>query len=173
MRNLKFLRAWRVFLYAVLLINVGSLVLDALVGTWFAILPAIMIVGLVAVTRLHAKTIARREYLDRPRPDYSLIAAMEQEVYGETFEHEGTPASAVPSRPPAAQRCSYGHLRDSDGTCEPCYRRHIRAEIAVRRSAGASYRELAEQFGMTTETVIRIARKDGYAPGNLRWERRS
>ena len=29
-----------------------------------------------------------------PRPDYSLIAAMEQEVYGEAFKHDGAPEQA-------------------------------------------------------------------------------
>ena len=33
-----------------------------------------------------------------PRPDYTLIAAMEREVYGETFGHDGAPG-AVPPKP--------------------------------------------------------------------------
>jgi hypothetical protein len=78
MRSLRFLRAWRAFLYVTLLINVGSLILNVLTGlepAIFVIMPAVMIVCLVAPICMHAKEIAWREYLTRPRPDYPLRAA--------------------------------------------------------------------------------------------------
>ena len=38
---------------------------------------------------------------ERPRPDYSAIAAMEREVYGEMFRHEGAPGRHSPGHHPA------------------------------------------------------------------------
>ena len=49
-----------------------------------------------SVIGFQAFVIRRQERLDRPRPDYSAIAAMEREVYGETFEHDGGPETAPP-----------------------------------------------------------------------------
>ena len=46
------------------------------------------IVGQTSV--IHRKDRQRLADL-QPHPDYSLIAAMEREIYGETFEHEGAP----------------------------------------------------------------------------------
>jgi hypothetical protein len=169
MRSLKFLRAWRVFLYAVFLINVGSLILNALVGTWFAILPAVMIVALVAVICLHAKTIARREYLDRPQPDYPLIAAMEKEIYGKKFKHAG-----APSKPPGLPLlCVHGHggavlTRRPSQMCKECERRR---EIA-RDRASAGIGCDCGSAGDLPCYCDQIHYEDEH-PANLRWERRS
>lgn len=84
--------------------------------------------------------IARREELDRPRPDYSLIAAMEREVYGEAFKHEGAPARSIPPPHPfpsgailprEAVRCYCNYCRGCAGIHNANAVALYRAEAAV------------------------------------------
>ena len=90
------LRGVRVFQVAALLLNAAILVLDLIAGRLILALVAVILIGGLAVAiRTQTRTIRRREELDRPRPDYSLIAAMEREVFGETFKHDGAPEKAA------------------------------------------------------------------------------
>jgi hypothetical protein len=172
--NIKTLRAVRWVQGAGIFLCAGDLAFNLLRGNAAYAVTAVFLLAVWSLLFcVQTKLIRTREHLDRPRPDYAAIARMEREIYGETFEHDGVPVPAAPVRRPAARRCHDGHLRNDDGTCWQCDRRHQRAEIAALHAQGVPYRELAEQFGMSTETVMRIARRDGYRPGNLRWERLS
>lgn len=82
-------------------LNAGNLAFEALRGNWFlAAISAVCVVALAVAIWVQTKAIRRREYLDRPRPDYALIARMEREVYGEAFRHEGSIASVFLRPPP-------------------------------------------------------------------------
>lgn len=105
MSALKFLRAFRILvvaaLIAVMAIGVqgaATTPISALYGFTAAILvtEALLLLALAAQTRV----IRRVEHANRPRPDYSAIAAMEREVYGRTFEHDGLPREEPPGPPP-------------------------------------------------------------------------
>lgn len=80
-------------------------------------------VGLVALVQGSLERARKRE---RPRPDYAAIAAMEREVYGEAFEHEGAPkpvrtVSGPHGLPAAAQACWHcGDRARIRGLCLPC-----------------------------------------------------
>jgi hypothetical protein len=109
-------------------------------GLYAAALPAFLIVVWLVLICVQTRLIQRREWLDRPRPDYSAIAAMERDIYGETFAHEGAPKSgsvaelhammddlaerAMRGRPPKHECvvfCGHGPAR-AGGMCAPCYR---------------------------------------------------
>lgn len=45
-------------------------------------------------TRVAGDRRARYVEASRPRPDYRQIAAMEREVYGEVFHHDGAPGAS-------------------------------------------------------------------------------
>jgi hypothetical protein len=66
-------------------------VLDAIVAGLLAILPAVVLVALVVTLRWETGVIRHLREVARPRPDYPVIAAMEREVYGQTFRHDGAP----------------------------------------------------------------------------------
>ena len=99
MSSAKTLRRVRVLQIAAIIINIAVLALDLVRGSFLtARLPIAFIIALTVAVRVHSGTIKRREWLDRPRPDYAAIARMEREVYGEAFKHEGAPARTA-SRP--------------------------------------------------------------------------
>lgn len=82
-----------------LLLGIADLAENITIGHLFiagvaAVLIAFWLVLISAQTWLigNRKRLDRhREYLDRPRPDYSAIAAMEREIWGEAFEHDRAP----------------------------------------------------------------------------------
>lgn len=84
---------------AIVLFEIGGAVFETLRGhvAGVLILAACAVAVTLAMLWLTGK-IRQREHLDRPRPDYSLIAAMELEVYGQAFRHDGAP-EAVKKRP--------------------------------------------------------------------------
>ena len=104
MSRTKGLRRVRVAQGAVIFFETGGGVFEALRGSavGVGILAVCTVAVVLAMVWLTGK-IRQREYLDRPRPDYSAIAAMEREVYGETFKHDGAPrrSEAAPPTMPA------------------------------------------------------------------------
>lgn len=95
MSDLRFLRAWRIYVVAALVFNAGMLVVDAVTGNPIVVLPIICVTFLVGALVLMTRVIRRRAEQLRPRPDYAAIARMERDVYGETFGHDGAPARTV------------------------------------------------------------------------------
>ena len=85
-------------LAVVLVYNLGIGIYDFTMGHLFGLISFACVLGLAAVMTYQTKVIHRVERANRPRPDYSVIARMEREVYGETFEHEGAPAAVRPQR---------------------------------------------------------------------------
>ena len=65
---------------------------------------------------LNCKTAALRKAqaieLNRPRPDYRLIAEMERDIYGETFEHDWAPKVSGASGVVKVARRSHSGLCD-------------------------------------------------------------
>ena len=93
--RINFLRGCRAVVAVCLVLNAVLGVASALRGYDGAFFNAGAVALLVLVMCLQTFVIRRQRRTDaiasRPRPDYSAIAAMEREVYGETFEHEGAP----------------------------------------------------------------------------------
>ena len=85
-------------LAVVLVYNLGIGIYDFTMGHLFGLISFACVLGLAAAMTYQTKVIHRVERANRPRPDYSAIARMEREVYGETFEHEGAPAAVRPQR---------------------------------------------------------------------------
>jgi hypothetical protein len=71
----------------VLAISLG--VITAIYTRAFPVLSGVLTV--IFGLALYAQTCVIGRLERDPKPDYSLIAAMEREVYGETFDHEGAP----------------------------------------------------------------------------------
>ena len=96
--NAKTLRMVRWVQVAGLILSAAELARGLLLPEYrgSALLAAIFIVFWTGLICMQTALIHRRERLERPRPDYSAIAAMEREVYGETFEHDGGPETAPP-----------------------------------------------------------------------------
>jgi len=187
------LRAWRVFLYAAILINLAALILDALAGSVFVVAPVIMITALAVTIRVQTRNRRRREELDRPRPDYSAIAAMEREVYGETFDHDGAPSQKGRSNPDLG-RCDFcDRPVYLGGMCLQCARKQKRSRVPFEDDRRAM-RALAEaRRGTIVQPEAELP--PGYVPpsaaltprkpcrlcdrmerghrSNLRWERPS
>ena len=114
MSSAKTLRWMRVGQIGALALNAGVLAFGITRSAGLIILPLIAcILGLLLAIRLQTKTIQRREYLDRPRPDYTRIASLEREVYGETFKHEGAPNQVPQIRSCCGTPLAGGHA----GTC--------------------------------------------------------
>jgi len=96
------------------------------------------VVGLILTmawqTRLIRRMDRQRLIQLRPRPDYSAIAAMERDIYGEAFRHEGSIASMFLPKSPVlftgtrshAERecgaCGYGYRPGDFGVCRKCDR---------------------------------------------------
>ena len=85
-------------LAVILLWNLGSGIQELAAGRLFWLVSLAGVLMLAAVMAFQTYVIRRldRQRLERlrPRPDYSSIAAMEEDIYGETFEHEGAPEPA-------------------------------------------------------------------------------
>jgi hypothetical protein len=96
MSSVKTLRRTRKFQVGAIGLNVCTLTFNLLLGHYIvALIPVACIAVLSVAVRVQTGTIRRREYADRPRPDYASIAAMERDLYGETFEHEGAPRKSA------------------------------------------------------------------------------
>jgi hypothetical protein len=94
-----FFRWFRRVLALCVIVNVVFLLLDAIDGGLAAAFGNIIAIALCTVAIVAQTATIRRMDRERlaslqPHPDYSSIAAMEQEIYGETFEHEGAPKAA-------------------------------------------------------------------------------
>lgn len=151
MSGSKPLRRVRAFQVAALVYNLGSFIYHAVIGGVAGmILGAACIAALAVGIRWITGKIGYLDALDRPRPDYSAIAAMERDIYGETFGHDGAPDIAARARPAGrteCRRCGYRYRPGDFGTCRECSRqRHERQ----RREADCDEHR-----------------------SNLRWERRS
>ena len=128
-----------------------------------------------------------RRTLDRPRPDYSLIAAMEREIYGETFKHDGAPLPPprVVSGPhglSAPRACGLCGIPGTfaRGLCGDCYRahrvagvRHLAASPGAKPvcEQGHGDQIWVEEHGQMCPQCERMDRD--YSPRNLRWGDRS
>jgi len=97
---------------------------------------------------------------NRPRPDYISIAAMERDIYGETFRHDGAPqdgrgpiaSTLLPKdrEPSVRLQCRLGHETRVRGSmppqaCPQCdeqrqERRDYRADDAILIRSGAIVR---------------------------------
>jgi hypothetical protein len=89
----------RVFNVVAALYCTALAVIDLLGGRM--VLAAILLVLVVASvasfavsTKGAARSRARAVEQSRPRPDYRLIAALERDIYGEAFHHDGAPSIA-------------------------------------------------------------------------------
>ena len=111
-----------------------------LVRDWTVSVAPLMMTAAVVAQRLGM----RRVYgVDRPRPDYSAIAAMEREVYGEEFKHEGAPSQRGRSNPNLGQ-CDYcDRPVYLGGQCLQCVRK--RNLVAARRIT-SEYRDHVESL---------------------------
>jgi hypothetical protein len=141
--NAKTLRAVRWLQIAGLLLSTADLVRDLLRGyQGDAIFAAVLIAFWSLMLCAQKKLIHRREELERPRPDYAAIAAMEREVYGETFEHEGAPKrhQGFELSAPEIMREARSALRKPPKPRRPTFeddRRAMRALGEARRAAMA------------------------------------
>lgn len=101
---------------------------------------------------------------NRPRPDYRLIAAIELDVYGEAFHHDGAPSTAAleaqmdslveaaekRAEPPRASGCSTRHpwIGELDGfgraICGPCARGRQLARKRAMCDKGMHLYEISE-----------------------------
>ena len=89
--NLKTLRAVRRVQVTGLAFAGADLPLVIVGGSLGLLLAAVFVtVAWAALICAQTQLIRRREYLDRPRPDYSAIARLEMPIWGRTFEHEGS-----------------------------------------------------------------------------------
>ena len=102
--RVKILRAFRaglaIYFACILVLDAADWIAFSRVVIWE---PAVLVFT-ASVLGFLAFVINRDRQLGRPRPDYSAIAAMEREVYGETFEHDGAPQrteAVPPTMPPA------------------------------------------------------------------------
>lgn len=97
-RRIRRLRHLRAVMAAMAMAAALAAAGDALTRSLFAIMPAAMIVVLVAVIRQETRVIRRLRAQEarmlpdtRPRPDYAAIAAMETGIWGHPFHHAGAP----------------------------------------------------------------------------------
>jgi hypothetical protein len=118
----------RRFLAVILLWNLGTGIYDFAMGRIFGLISFACVAALVVTMTWQTRVIHRIERANRPRPDYSLIAAMEREVYGETFGHEGAPnpVRMVAGQTRMCARCMAPYAR-IDGHCAACYGKRRRA----------------------------------------------
>ena len=121
--NLRFVKAWRWVLLAILIFNLGAGVYNMVIGSVFAFIPFVMVAGLAATLVLNNKTIRLRTEQLRPRPDYSLIASMERPIWGQAFEHAGAPQIA------RMEREVWGETLEPFANCPKCGRGHMVEEV--------------------------------------------
>ena len=80
LRAIKAARALNVF---VILLNIGAILLNVMLGNWWIVpLSVLCAAGSATVAVWQTKRIRKRTAELRPRPDYSRIACMEREVWG-------------------------------------------------------------------------------------------
>lgn len=126
LRRQMWARRYNVFAVAV---NVAVLILNVAVGNWFAIWTAVLLVALGGALVFQTRNIRNLRERLRPRPDYSRIASMERDVWGEAFEHAGAPA---PLPRVVATRRTYACTvcgRDAHTTrrmCARCYKQQMK-----------------------------------------------
>jgi hypothetical protein len=171
--NAKTLRAVRWLQIAGLLLSTADLVRDLLRGyQGDAIFAAVLIAFWSLMLCAQTKLIRRREELERPRPDYSAIAAMEREVYGEAIEHEGAPAAFVPPPPvPFMGTLSHGVSMAEFGRGM----KHLTAALDSRKTLcerGHGDQLWVQGRGQMCPQCER-QRDDYEHRSNLRWERPS
>lgn len=95
MNGVRAVRSWRIFNVVTLAFNLLLLTLNAVSGNILAVVNAAAVAILVAAVYVNTRTIHRIQERDRPRPDYAAIAAMERDIWGETFRHEGAPSLGI------------------------------------------------------------------------------
>jgi hypothetical protein len=124
--GLRFMKVWRWVLVAILTCNVGIGTLNVIAGSPAAFLSLVMVAALAATIAWQTKTIRQRVEQLRPRPDYSRIASMEREVWGEKFEHAGAPAPlprvVATRRTYACTKCGRA-AHTSRRLCAGCYKK--------------------------------------------------
>lgn len=89
MNAAKILRICRAIAAITLVVVVAWAVVWPITSMLAIVVNAAAVALLTLALFLETKAIRRIEHANRPRPDYSAIARMEREVYGETFQHDG------------------------------------------------------------------------------------
>lgn len=159
-RNVRFLRAVRWVQVAGFLVVTADLVRYLLEGhATSGVFAAVMVVYWSLLFCVQTKLVHLREAINRPRPDYASIAAMERDVYGETFEHEGAPRKSALDPDVAKLHAIMDDLAGRATARSECISCGYPRTIASGR-CGACYRQWKE-------------RRDSEHRSNLRWERPS
>jgi hypothetical protein len=128
------IRVVRRMLAVLLAANLAFVVLDGFTGRLIGLINVAAVICLALLIRYQTTAIRRmdRQQLAqlRPHPDYSAIAAMERDIYGETFKHRGAPEERMGTlasglsrlldmetkRPPSAYGAIIGHWTEEAGT---------------------------------------------------------
>jgi hypothetical protein len=110
--RLRSLYLWRVTNYVVVGLECALLAAEAfLLHNLLGAIGAVFAIGIMLLAvRRNARNIAQTQR-SLHRPDYALIAAIEREVYGETFRHDGAPEPVRPSKPHPERHCSCAKCR--------------------------------------------------------------
>lgn len=93
MSRVRSARLWRIIAAACLVLDLLAFAYNVSRGNDLLFFNALAAAISVIAIRVNTRVIRRQRVLDRPRPDYSAIARMERELYGETFKHDGAPAT--------------------------------------------------------------------------------
>lgn len=161
--GLQFLRAWRVFELAALLLNLAIGVANAANGHLYALLSFGIVAALAGLLMWQQGVIRKRmaQLNPPPRPDYGRIASLERPIWGQAFEHAGAPEMGrfpIPER----SRCRGCGSPDSrrSGRCTDCYRKWRRnlqdKQIEGLVRAGKQPAEIADLLGVTPQTIRSI-----------------
>jgi len=97
MNGATFLRWFRRLLVVTIAVNAADAITRGFTPM-LALSTVLCVVALVAQTHAIRRMDRQRLTQLRPRPDYAAIAAMERDVYGRAFEHDGGPAHATAPR---------------------------------------------------------------------------
>jgi len=106
------IRITRAFLILAFVYNLSWGVFDLSRGHIFGLLSLACVAAIAVTLAWQARYLRRAEIARRPRPDYAAIAAMEREIYGEAFKHEGMPGV---SQPEPRRQTSYLRPRHPHG----------------------------------------------------------
>jgi len=129
----RFHRIYRATLAAYVGAFCGLLLAEVTTRGHVAVFSVLLFVFATMAIGLETCVVRRRRgsgaVANRPHPDYISIAAMEREIYGETFRHDGTPqdgrgpiASTLPPKdrdPSVRLMCRLGHETRVRGTMPP------------------------------------------------------
>ena len=142
--HVKTVRVFRVILLA----YAAALVAFEMVTRGYVPVYTLAVIGfMLSVVGFQTYVVRRQRRIDaiknRPRADYASIAAMEREIYGETFEHDGAPKPvrtvSGPHGSPAASRacwhCGTPSSSRINGLCTGCYKMLKGYGIETRRPA--------------------------------------